>query len=71
MSWRSLSWWDIDSYVVGVLAICFGVFAKNDWLAFLRYRDGTQPSPPAARTLMIVTGVGLILITYYARSHGY
>lgn len=71
MSWHSLSWWDICSYVAGVLAICFGVFAKNDLLASLRYRDGTQPSPPAARTLMIVIRVGLILITYYVRSHGY
>jgi hypothetical protein len=63
--------WDIYFYVAGVLAICFGAFAKDDWLKYLRYRDGTQPSPSAARIIAIVSGVGVILIRYYVRSHGH
>jgi hypothetical protein len=72
MGWPSTSSWDVYSYgyVAGVVTTCFGVFAKNGWLSYLRYRDGSQPSPPAARTLLIVTGVGLILMAYYFRSHG-
>jgi hypothetical protein len=65
------SWWDLYFYVAGGVAISFGVFAKKNWLTYLRYRDGTAPSPSAARTILIVTGVGAILITYYVRSHGY
>jgi hypothetical protein len=63
--------WDIYFYVAGVLGICFGAFAKDDWLKYLRYRDGTQPSPLAARIILIVSGAGVILIRYYVRSHGY
>jgi hypothetical protein len=70
MGSQSLIWWDIYFYVAGVVAICFGAFAKSDWLKYLRYRDGTQPSPLAARIILIVTGVGGILITYYVQSQG-
>ena len=68
MSWRSLSWLEIYFYSAGVVAISFGAFAKNDWLKHLRYRDGTQPSPPMARTILIVTGVGAILIAHLVLS---
>jgi hypothetical protein len=71
MSWQSLSGWDIYFYVSGVVAICFGAFAKNDWLKSLCYRDGTQPSSSVARTIVIVSGIGGILITYYVRSKGH
>ncbi len=70
MNGQGLHWWDIYFPVAGVVAICFGALAKSDWLKWLRYRDGTQPSPSMARILLIATGVGLILITYYVRSHG-
>jgi len=65
------SWWDVYFYVAGGVAVCFGVFAKNNWLTYLRYRDGTQPSPSAARIILIVTGIGAILIAYYVRTDGY
>jgi hypothetical protein len=66
-----IPWWDIYFYVAGPVLICFGAFAKNDWLKYLRYRDGAQPSPLMARTILILAGVGGILITYFVRSHGY
>jgi|HubBroStandDraft_1064217.scaffolds.fasta_scaffold36414_2 hypothetical protein len=71
MSWHAPSSWGIYSYAAGALAIFFGAFAENDWFKHLSYRDGTQPSPSAARAIAIVSGVGLILIAYYVRSHGY
>ncbi len=67
---RLVPWWDIYFYVAGVVAICFGAFAKNGWLRYLRYKDGTHPSPLVARIILIVAGVGGILITYYVRSQG-
>jgi H+/Cl- antiporter ClcA len=70
MGSQLLSWWDIYFYVAGVVAICFGAFAKNGWLKYLRFRDGTQPSPIVARIILIVTGAGGILITYYVQSQG-
>ena len=72
MAWPSNPSWDTYIYVypIGVVLICFGVLAKNDWLGYLRYRDGSRPSPPAARALFIVTGLGMILLAYYFRSHG-
>jgi hypothetical protein len=72
MGWPSASSWDIYTYTyaAGVVAVCFGALAKNGWLSYLRYRDGSRPSPSAARTILIVTGVGMILVTYYLRSHG-
>jgi hypothetical protein len=70
MGSQSLSWWEIDFYVAGVVAICFGAFAKNGWLRYLRYKDGTHPSPLVARIILIVAGVGGILSTYYVRSQG-
>ena len=71
MSSQSLSGWDVYFYVAGVVAICFGAFAKNNWLRYIRYRDGTRPSPLMARTILIVTGVAAILIKYYVRAKGY
>jgi hypothetical protein len=66
-----IPWRDIYLNVFGVVAVCFGAFARNDWLKYVRYRDGTQPSPLMARTILIVTGVGGILMSYYLRSDGY
>jgi hypothetical protein len=71
MSWQSLSGWDIYFYVTGVVLMCFGTFAKNDWLKCLRYRDGTQPSSLMARIIVIVSGAGAILMTYYLGSKGH
>jgi hypothetical protein len=71
MSAQSFSGWDLYFYVAGGICICFGAFAKSDWLKWFRYRDGTQPSPLMARTILIVSGVGAILITYYVAHNGY
>jgi len=71
MSSRSLSALVVYFYVAGVVCICFGTFAKDSWLRYLRYRDGTRPSPLMARTILIVTGVAAILIKYYVRAKGY
>jgi len=55
----------------GVVGLFFAAFAKDNWLRYLRYRDGTRPSPLMARIILIVSGVAVILITYYVRSKGY
>jgi hypothetical protein len=68
MSSRSLSALVVYFYVAGVVCICFGTFAKDSWLRYLRYRDGTRPSPLMARIILIVSGVGVILIMFYVRS---
>jgi hypothetical protein len=68
MSSQPLSGWDIYFYVAGVVCICFGTFAKDSWLRYLRYRDGTRPSPLMAGIILIVSGVAAILIMFYVRS---
>lgn len=71
MGSQSDFWTDVYFLVGSFLFTGFGAFAKNDWLAMLRYRDGTRPSPAMTRIILIRSGVIGLVISYYNWSHGY